>query len=238
MRVATPTAPLRVLFAAFVLASLPACSVLKPAGYAAFQKSLDKGPPLQVYDTLETLIANEEDTRGDRKAAFRAVRDAKPEETAAYHFAWAGVAGRLVQQKGLLGADLLHDIEKHARRSVELDPDFRAGAATRLLGTMYVVAPSTFLEHGDSELGLEMLETLVAAHPADHPVEYRYATDLDQRLLRAAHAPRQPAGEHGDLKPGGALASLNSRHRGDRASGRRGWWSDMCSRGRLLRTRR
>ncbi len=175
MRVATPIAPLRVLLVAFALGLLPACSVLKPAGYAAFEKALAKGPALQVYDTLETLIANEEDTRGDRKAAFRAVRDAKPEETAGYHFAWAGVAGRLVQQKGLLGADLLHDIEKHARRSVELDPDFRAGAATRLLGTMYVVAPSTFLEHGDSELGLEMLETLVAAHPADPQNHLRLA---------------------------------------------------------------
>jgi hypothetical protein len=76
------------------------------------------------------------------------------EDTAASTFARAAVTGRLVQQKGLRAANLVPEIERFARRSRELDPDFRDGAATRLLGTLYVVAPATLLRHGDSEVGL------------------------------------------------------------------------------------
>ena len=56
-------------------------------------------------------------------------------------------------------------MERWALRSRTLDPDFRDGAATRLLGTLYVAAPASFLEHGDSEQGIEMLEQLVQEHP-------------------------------------------------------------------------
>jgi hypothetical protein len=52
-------------------------------------------------------------------------------------------------------------------RSIKLDPKFRNDAASRLLGTMYVVAPSSFVEHGDSEQGLELLEGLVDEYPGD-----------------------------------------------------------------------
>ena len=76
-------------------------------------------------------------------------------------FARADVTGRLVQQRGFLAANLVPDIERAARRSRELDPNFRDGAATRLLGTLYVIAPAAVLEHGDSEQGLELLEGLV-----------------------------------------------------------------------------
>ncbi|HEY2775768.1 MAG TPA: hypothetical protein VGK20_17130 [Candidatus Binatia bacterium] len=149
---------------------LSACVVLRPQGYSEFQGALKKGDALQVYDRLEFLIANDNDTRNDRRDAFRAVKD-RNEETAAFQFAWAGIAGRLVQQRGLLAAGMLKDIEKHARRSVELDPNFRDGAATSLLGTMYVAAPSSLLAHGDSEIGLEMLAGLVEKYP-DNPEDH------------------------------------------------------------------
>lgn len=148
------------------LSGLAACAVLRPAGYEEFHTAVAKGSAIQVYDTLEALIAGDDDTRDDRKAAFAAVRN-RNEDTAEFQFAWAAIGGRLVQQRGLLAASLVKDIETHARRSVELDPSFRQGAATRLLGTMYVIAPSSFVEHGNSELGLEMLEGLVNEYPND-----------------------------------------------------------------------
>lgn len=171
-----PSASLGRILASAALLLLSACAVLRPAGYADFKEALKQADALKIYDTLEALIGEDEDTRGDRKAAFKAVRD-RNEDTASFQFAWAAVAGRYVQYKGLLAVDLLKDIERHARRSVELDPAFRNGAATRLLGTMYVVAPSAFLEHGDSELGLEMLEGLVEKYP-----------DEPQNHLRVAEA--------------------------------------------------
>ncbi len=157
----------RSILVATALAALSACAVLRPPGYGEFEAALKGRDAIQIYDTLEALIAEDDDTRGDRKKAFAAVRD-RNEDTAAFQFAWAAIAGRLVQQRGLLAVGLVKDVERHARRSVELDPDFRDGAATRLLGTMYVVAPSNFVEHGNSELGLEMLEGLVEKYP-DEP---------------------------------------------------------------------
>ena len=48
---------------------------------------------------------------------------------------------------------------------MKLDPTFRDRAATRMLGTLYVLAPAALLAHGDSEKGLELLEGLVAERP-------------------------------------------------------------------------
>jgi hypothetical protein len=145
---------------------LSACAVLRPVGYENFEVAVKKGDAIQIYDALEALIAEGDDSNSDRKLAYKAVRD-RNEDTAAFQFAWAALAGRYVQYKGLLASHLLKDMERHARRSIELDPDFRNGAAKRLLGTMYVVAPASMLEHGDSEVGLEMLEELVAKYPQD-----------------------------------------------------------------------
>jgi hypothetical protein len=156
----------RCVVTVLVATLVSACVVLRPAGYEAFQQSLKQDDPMEIYDTLEALIAEDDDTRTDRNAAFKAIKDRK-DDTAAFHFAWAAIAGRRVQAKGLLAANLLPDIEQHARRSVELDPKFRNGAARRLLGTLYVVAPSSFVEHGDSEVGLEMLLELVNEYPQD-----------------------------------------------------------------------
>ena len=149
-----------------VLLALTSCAVLRPTGYDEFIGAVKKGSAIQIYDALELLVANGDDTRNDRKTAWRAVRD-RNEDTAEGQFAWAAIAGRYVQYKGLLAANLLEDIEDHARRSLELDPNFRNGAAKRILGAMYVAAPSNLVEHGDSEVGLEMLEELVTRYPDD-----------------------------------------------------------------------
>jgi hypothetical protein len=93
------------------------------------------------------------------------VRQAPCDSTAGLAFGRAAVIGRVVQQKGLLAANLVRDVELYARRSRELDPQFRDEAATRMLGTLYVMAPAALLKHGDSETGLEMLQTLAREHP-------------------------------------------------------------------------
>jgi len=117
-----------------------------------------------MSDALETLIAVGKDTPADREYAYNVVLTCTT-DTAPDTFARAAVTGRLVQQKGLLGAYLVDDVERFARRSRELDPHFRNGAATRLLGTLYVTAPASLLKHGDSEEGLTLLEGLVEEYP-------------------------------------------------------------------------
>lgn len=124
----------------------------------------DKHDALAVADALEDLIANGNDRAEDRLFAYNIVKE-KPVETAEYMYARAAVTGRLVQQRGLLGADMVKEVEDYARRSQALDPNFRMSAATRMLGTLYVVAPPALVQHGDSEKGLEMLEKLVHEHP-------------------------------------------------------------------------
>ncbi len=119
---------------------------------------------LTICDALEDLIAEGKDSPADRQYAYNQIR-AHEENTAAYAFARAAITGRYVQGKGLTSAPLVRDVERFARRSRELDPGFRNGAATRMLGTLYVLAPATLLAHGDSEQGLTMLQDLLKAHP-------------------------------------------------------------------------
>ena len=153
----------RSLAALLVLALAAGCATPRPVS-ERLQEVAQKHDALVTSDALEALIADGRDTTEDREYAYRAVT-ASEEDTAAYAFARAAVTGRLVQQRGLLGADLIPDVERWALRSRELDPDFRGGAATRLLGTLYVVSPASFLSQGDSEQGIDLLEGLVREHP-------------------------------------------------------------------------
>lgn len=123
---------------------------------------------LAISDALEALIAEGKDTPADREYAYEQVT-AQNGATAEYAFARAAVTGRLVQQRGLRAAHLVADVERWAIRSHEMDPSFRDGAALRMLGTLYVLAPAALLQHGDSEKGLEILERLVKERP--HVVE-------------------------------------------------------------------
>jgi hypothetical protein len=151
------------LLVVLVFSLATGCAARKPV-HPTLTAAAEQTDALAMYDALEALIDARTDTPADREYAYDTIR-AREEDTAANAFARAAITGRLVQQKGLLGAGLVPDIERYARRSRELDPNFRDGAATRLLGTLYVVAPATFLKHGDSESGLELLEALVEAHP-------------------------------------------------------------------------
>ena len=125
---------------------------------------------LAVSDELEALIEAGTDTPAARETAYDKVRQA-PCEGVGQSFGRAAVTGRIVQQKGLLAANLVRDVEFYARRSRDLEPSFRDFASTRMLGTLYVLAPAALLKHGDSESGLEMLEVLARDHasvPENH----------------------------------------------------------------------
>jgi len=141
-----------------------ACATRKGAVHPELRPAGDRQDALALSDALEALIAAGQDTPADREYAYAIVR-LDEEDTASSMFARAAVTGRLVQQKGLLAAHLLPEIDRCARQSRDLDPDFRGGAATRLLGTLYVLVPTPLLKHGDSEAGLELLEGLVQTHP-------------------------------------------------------------------------
>jgi hypothetical protein len=147
--------------------STSACFLWGEAGgpmHVSLQDAARGGDALAVSDALEELIAEGKDTSTDREFALTTVKE-RPEPTAAYAFARAAITGRVVQARGLLGAGLAADVEHWAMECRRLDPDFRGGAATRMLGTLYVMAPTGWLEHGDSEQGISMLEGLVKSHP-------------------------------------------------------------------------
>jgi hypothetical protein len=67
--------------------------------------------------------------------------------------------------RGLRAATLVRDVEREAERSRQLDPGFRNGAATQVLGMLYVMAPGPLLAHGNSERGIALLEELVRRYP-------------------------------------------------------------------------
>lgn len=174
-RAASPTGRATRAAGVVLLGALAACGPLK-----GIRVPLPLGAPvdcLAVSDELEALVEQGTDTPAAREAAYEQVRQAPCDATAGAAFGRAAVTGRVVQQKGLLAANLVRDVEFYARRSRELDPGFRDDAATRMLGTLYVLAPAALLKHGDSETGLEMLEVLTRDHP-----------DVPENHLRLAEA--------------------------------------------------
>ena len=122
---------------------------------------------IAVYEELETLIADGNDSEDDRQYALQRVRSMQDDNTAGYAFARAALLGRVAELRGVKAGKLVTEAERYARLSIERDPDFRAKAATRMLGSLYVMSPPRLVEHGDSEEGLELLEALAEEHPDD-----------------------------------------------------------------------
>lgn len=159
-------------FAALLFGALVVVTACKPStsGGAAesvpptFQAAVAAHDALAVSQALESLIDAEKDSREDRQFAYDTIQgwdDGSP----AYAFARAAIAGRLVEKRGLQAGDLVAEVESYCMRARAADPDYREGAATRMLGTLYVLAPGRLLKHGDSEKGLEILEGEAEAHP-------------------------------------------------------------------------
>ena len=167
----------RSLLLALALSSLGGCepAALRPELAEAAVSAIG------LSDALEKLIEEQLDTEEDREAAYDAVQKL-PADTAADAFGRAAIAGRLAEKKGalsLLGSQnptsLVAEAEKYALRSQKLDPSFRRAAATRMLGTLYVLAPANMLEGGDSEDGLSLLEGLVKSDPGLVDNQFRLA---------------------------------------------------------------
>ena len=159
--------------AAFALiAALGAASLAcKPKG--TVDPSIEQVEPADAwaaYELLEQRIAAGEASEADRVAVLEKVRAAPDDQTAAYAFARAAVAGRAAENRGLAALDIIEEMRTWCLTSIERDPEFQGMAATRMLGTLYVLA-GRHLKQGDSEEGLELLESVVDAH-ADVPVNH------------------------------------------------------------------
>lgn len=119
-----------------------------------------------VHEALEDRIRQGGASEADRQAALDKVRAAPDDQTAAYAYARASVAGRVAEGRGLKALKILEEMRTWARRSIERDPQFQDMAATRMLGTLLALA-GQHLDGGNSEEGLELLESVVEAHPDD-----------------------------------------------------------------------
>lgn len=144
-------------------------------------------PALALADELNRLIAEDKATEADRRSAHDAASHlaVKNAEDA---LGQAMLAGRLAQVEGLAAPGLVRDVERFARLSAEFDPTLRFGAAWRILGTLYVMAPSALLDHGDSEAGLELLERVTRKWPK-HPENHLRLAEAYLALGDAAPAP-------------------------------------------------
>lgn len=163
---------LAVLAAAVALGCSPSTAPVRDPVDATLLRP--KLPILALADALEALVARGADSHADRKYAYQCVRSV-PALSAEDALGHAIIAGRLAQISGLAAPSLVAEVERYARQSAELDPALRAGAAQRLLGTLYVNAPAALLSHGDSEVGLELLEGVVKRFPEHVPNRLRLA---------------------------------------------------------------
>lgn len=158
---------------ALVLASLGLCGVAcqppPPDSTVAPQitDAVQDENAIAVYEELEALIADGKDSEDDRQYALERVRSMADDNSPGYAFARAALLGRVAELRGVKAGKLVTEAERYARLSIERDPNFREKAATRMLGSLYVMAPPRLVEHGDSEEGLELLEALTEERPDD-----------------------------------------------------------------------
>jgi tetratricopeptide (TPR) repeat protein len=136
---------------------------------------------IALSDALEALIEAGAASEADKVKAWELVQKL-PAETAADAFGRAAIAGRLAEARGAAALitgelSLISEAERWALESKKLDPSFRDAAASRMLGSLWVLAPAELLEAGDSEEGLALLEELARTRP-----------DLSENQLRLAEA--------------------------------------------------
>ena len=140
----------------------PSAHVAPPEGTEA-----PAADPIAIYEQLEAKIAVGSDTEDDRQRALLQVRELADDGSAGYAFARAAIVGRVAELRGIKAGKLVTEVEQYARKSIERDAGFRDQAATRMLGSLYVMAPGRLVEHGNSEDGLELLEQLTKDQPED-----------------------------------------------------------------------
>ena len=152
---------LRLAAAFAVLASFAAC---KPEGTVDPSIAESGADAVAVHQALEERIAAGGGSEAERVTALDQSRVAPDDGSAAYAYARAAVAGRMAEERGLQALELLDEIRDWSTKSIERDPNFQGMAATRMLGTLHVLAGRHF-KGGDSEKGLELLESVLDAQP-------------------------------------------------------------------------
>jgi hypothetical protein len=145
------------------LVLVTACRPQAATADPGLQAATEQRSPIGIHDALEALIQSGAATEDDRKYAYEAVLE-WDDGSAEYAFVRGALAGRLAQARGLAAVGLVKESETWAKTSIERDRNYADGAARRMLGTLYVLA-GDYVEHGDSEEGLELLEELVEEHP-------------------------------------------------------------------------
>lgn len=153
-----------------------AASTTPPAS-TAVDPAAPAGDYQAIYEELEAAIAGGTDTEDDRQQAMDRVREIGDDGTAAYAFARAAILGRVAELRGVKAGKLVTEAEHWAKTSVDRDPEHRKQAASRMLGSLWVMAPPRLVEHGDSEEGLDLLDSLAETHP-----------EVPENGLRAAEA--------------------------------------------------
>lgn len=123
-----------------------------------------------IHEALEQRIATTGANDAERAAALDKVRTAPDDQSAAYAYARASIAGRVAEGRGLKALALLEEMREWSETSIERDAAFMDMAATRMLGTLHVLA-GQHIKGGDSERGLELLESVLDAHP-EHAVNH------------------------------------------------------------------
>lgn len=153
------------VFAASLVAILILAGGCKPKGTVdpSITQASERGA-WAVYEALEQRIASGQASEADRAAALDEVRALADDGSAGHAYAHAAIAGRTAENRGLEALRVLEEMREWAEKSIARDPAFEGMAAKRLLGTLYVLA-GRHLSKGDSELGLELLEEVAAAHP-------------------------------------------------------------------------
>ncbi len=152
-----------------------------PQGPARSELASAQTSAIALSDALEALIEAGEASEADRAKAWELVQKL-PAGTAADAFGRAAIAGRLAEARGAAALitgelSLISEAERWALESKKLDPSFRDEAASRMLGSLWVLAPAELLEAGDSEEGLALLEDLARRRP-----------ELSENQLRLAEA--------------------------------------------------
>jgi tetratricopeptide (TPR) repeat protein len=154
----------RIVTVVTLAAALTLVGACKPKGTVDPSISEAKADAWAVHEALEQRIAAGGGTEAERAASLENARSAPDDGSAAYAYARAAVAGRMAEERGLQALDLLDEINEWSSKSIERDASFQGMAATRMLGTLHVLAGRHF-KGGDSERGLELLEQVLEAHP-------------------------------------------------------------------------
>ncbi|MGY6275430.1 sterol transporter outer membrane protein BstC [Methylomonas sp. MgM2] len=91
----------------------------------------------------------------------------------ANHYYLAANLGLLVRDDIALAMENINRLEDEMKQSVVLSPDLDDGGPLRLLGALYLKAPSWPSGIGDLDKALEFLERAVIKHP-DHPLNHLF----------------------------------------------------------------